>query len=159
MATIAAILGHNLPDHAAEDSVSILPALLGEPLREPLREATVHHSARGKFAIRQGDWVLIDAPSGDDNGANGEPSWLKDERGYLPHEQPGELYNLSEDISQRNNLYASKPALVQEMKSLLEKYIQEGRSTPGIPQSNDAEIKPYSAVGAQVPPKKSRGNE
>ena len=25
----------------------------------PIREATVHHAASGKFAIRKGDWVLI----------------------------------------------------------------------------------------------------
>jgi len=41
------------------DSVSILPALLGADAGQPLREATVHHSARGEFAIRQGDWKLI----------------------------------------------------------------------------------------------------
>ena len=30
MATVAAILGKKLPDHAAEDSVNVLPVLLGE---------------------------------------------------------------------------------------------------------------------------------
>jgi arylsulfatase A-like enzyme len=114
MATTAAILGEKLPDNAAEDSVNVLPVLLGEKLSAPIREATVHHSAQGKFALRKGDWVLIDAPSGDDNGVHGEPQWLKDERSYTRHDQPGELFNVS-----------------------------EGRSTPGTPQKNDVEIQPF----------------
>ncbi len=156
MATIAAILRQKLPDNAAEDSVNILPVLLGEQLKAPIREATVHHSAKGKFAIRQGDWVLIDAPSGDNNGANGEPAWLKSERGYTSHSQPGELFNVREDLSQRYNLYAEKPELVGKLRSLLVKYIKDGRSTLGTPQSNDVEIQPYSALGTPAKSNSSR---
>lgn len=145
MATVAAMVGAKLPDNAGEDSVNILPVLLGEKLTAPIREATVHHSAQGKFAIRKGDWVLIDAPSGDDNGARGEPKWLKAERSYRPHDKQGELYSLREDLAQSNNLFAEKPQLVAELKALLEKYKNEGRSTPGESQSNDVEIKPFQA--------------
>jgi len=127
MATLAALLGIRLPDDAAEDSYNILPALLGEKLEKPIREATVHHSCNGKFAIRQGDWVFIDAPTGDDNK---EPDWLKKERGYEPHNLPGELYDLSKDPNERRNLYAEHPEIVQRLKALLEKYKAEGRSAP-----------------------------
>jgi arylsulfatase A-like enzyme len=127
MATLAALLGIRLPENAAEDSYNILPALLGEKLDKPIREATVHHSCNGKFAIRQGEWVFIDAPTGDDNK---EPDWLKKERGYEPHNQPGELYNLSQDMSERRNLYAEHPDKVRALKALLEKYKAEGRSAP-----------------------------
>jgi hypothetical protein len=144
MATVAAILGVTLPENAAEDSVNVLPVLLDEKRTTPVREATVHHSAQGKFALRKGDWVFIDAPSGDDNGAHGEPIWLKGERGYTQHSQSGELFNLNEDIAQRNNYFAEKPELVSEMKMLLEKYKQDGRSTPGAMQQNDVEIQPFS---------------
>ena len=152
MATVADIVEHKLPDSAAEDSVSILPVLVGEQLKAPIREATVHHSARGKFAIRQGDWVLIDAPSGDDNGANGEPAWLKSERGYSSHQHSGELYNVRDDLSQRHNLYAEKPEIVRKLNALLTKYKEEGRSTPGMPQSNDVEIQSYAAPPASTKP-------
>jgi arylsulfatase A len=144
LATVAALLEAKLPDHAAEDSVNVLPVLMGQTLSASAREATVHHSARGKFAIRKGDWVLIDAPTGDDNGARGEPQWLKDERGYVPHDQPGELYNLRDDLGQRHNRFAEKPELVGELKGLLEKYKRDGRSTPGEPQQNDVEIRGIS---------------
>ena len=144
IATVAAMIGAKLPDDGAEDSVNVLPVLLSKELSAPVREATVHHSAQGKFAIRKGDWVLIDAPSGDDNGANGEPQWLKDERAYTAHSQPGELFNLRDDIAQKHNLFAEKPELVRELKVLLEKYQRDGRSTPGPVQQNDVAIKPYS---------------
>jgi len=128
MATVAAIVGAQLPKNAGEDSYNILPALLGEKRDKPIREATVHHSASGKFAIRQGNWVFIDAKSGDDNK---EPDWLKKERGYEPHAFPGELYDLSTDRSERRNLYGEKPEIVLQLKALLEKYKANGRSTPG----------------------------
>jgi len=156
MATVAAILGAKLPDNAAEDSVNVLPVLLGAKYSAPAREATIHHSARGKFAIRKGDWVLVDAPSGDDNGTHGEPQWLKDERGYTKHDQSGELFNVREDFIERHNEFTKKPQLVSELKTLLEKYKREGRSTPGSPQKNDVEIQEFSlspAPGnAKLPP-------
>lgn len=129
MATVAALLDVPLPEDAAEDSYNILPALCGKRLRKPIREATVHHSASGRFAIRKGNWVLIDAPSGDDNK---EPDWFKAERGYVPHDQPGELYDLARDLPERRNLYADHPAIVAELKALLAKYQQESRSAPRL---------------------------
>ncbi len=43
IATCSEILGSRLPDNAGEDSVSLLPALLGKDTA-PIREAVVHHS-------------------------------------------------------------------------------------------------------------------
>jgi arylsulfatase A-like enzyme len=130
MATLAAILGVSLPSGAGEDSVNILPALRGQPIEKPLREATVHHTGSGRFAIRQGPMVLIDAPTGDDNT---EPDWFKQERGYKPHALPGELYDLARDPAQHANLYAERPDDVRRLKALLEKYKAEGRSVPARP--------------------------
>ena len=131
MATCAALLGAKLPPGAGEDSYNILPALLGKKLRRPIREATVLHGCNGSFAVRQGDWVLIDASTGDNNGSKthpGEPEWFKQERGYTKNELPGELYNLRDDLSERRNLYAEKPKVVRRLKALLEKYKAAGRS-------------------------------
>ena len=115
MATCADLVGARLPGDAGEDSVSILPLLLGDD-QAPVRSSVVHHSSSGKLAIRKGEWVFIDAPSGDENG---EPQWFKDERGYTSHIYPGELYNLREDIAERNNLYGQCPQIVDELSKLL----------------------------------------
>ncbi len=151
MATVAALLETKLPPNAGEDSVSLLPVLRGEKLPHALREATVHHAASGRFAIRRGDWVLIDSPSGDDNGRNGEPPWFKDGRGYAKHDQPGELFNVRDDISERRNQFAEHPEVVRELQALLEKYQRDGRSTPGQPQKNDPAIGSGNATKASTP--------
>ncbi len=140
MATVAALLDVKLPDDAGVDSYNLLPAFRGEKLTKPIREATVHHAASGKFAIRKGDWVLIAAPTGDDNGKLGEPDWLKKERGYTPHDLPTELFDLRKDLLQQHNLSAEHPEVVMDMTELLRKYISEGRSTPGAKQPNDVPV-------------------
>ena len=125
MATVSDLIGYELGSHAGEDSYSILPALLGEQLDRPIREATVHHSHTGRFAIRRGDWVLIDSPTGGDRS---EPDWFKQTRGYVQHDRPGELFNLSRDISERSNLYDEHPEIVRDLKMLLARYRETGRS-------------------------------
>lgn len=127
IATLAGAIGHTLPTEAGEDSYNILPALLGEKLARPIREATVHHSGSGFFAIRQGPWVFIDHATGDDNK---EPGWFQKERRYEPHKYPGELYDLRTDLQERVNLYAERPEIVSTLKALLERYKREGRSRP-----------------------------
>jgi arylsulfatase A len=140
LATVAAILDTKLPSEAGVDSVNILPVLLGEKRKAPSREATVHHSGQGKFSIRQGEWVLILAPTGDDNGKQGEPAWFKKDRDYKPHSEHGELFNLATDPSQKKNLYATEIVKVNELSTLMERYITDGRSTPGPKQKNDVDI-------------------
>ncbi len=57
IATCADIVGEKLPDTAAEDSVSMWPVLTSQAL-DAGREAVVHHSIDGLFAIRKGKWKL-----------------------------------------------------------------------------------------------------
>ena len=42
----------------AEDSVSFLPALSGQPIVSS-RKGVIHHSISGHFAYRQGKWKLL----------------------------------------------------------------------------------------------------
>jgi arylsulfatase A-like enzyme len=140
MATLAAMLGVTLPADAGVDSVNILPAMIGDKHASPLREATVHHSGQGKFAIRKGEWVLIFAPTGDDNGKNGEPDWFRQQRGLSLPKDAGELFNLAADPAQKVNRYPSEPAKVKELAELMERYVTDGRSTPGPRQKNDVPI-------------------
>ena len=130
MATFADLTGESIPDAAAEDSYSFLPVLLQQEYEKPLREATVFHSLAGRFAIKKGDWKLILWP--------GSGGWSYPNTEEELRERPQyQLYNLKEDPSEEENLIEQYPEKVKELKSLLEEYIRNGRSTPGAPQQND----------------------
>ncbi|HXG13199.1 MAG TPA: exo-alpha-sialidase [Gemmataceae bacterium] len=146
LATCADILGVKLPDDAGEDSVSILPALLGTA-KGPLREAVVHHSANGSFAIRQGNWKLALCPG---SGGWSFPRPGRDDASKLP---PVQLYDLANDIGETNNVQDQHPEVVARLTQLLEKYVADGRSTPGRPQRNAVPVD-IRAAGreAQKPP-------
>ncbi len=134
MATCAELVGARLPDNAGEDSVSILPALLGTA-EELLPEAVVHHSINGSFAIRQGNWKLELCPG---SGGWSDPRPASSQEEGLP---PVQLYNLGVEIGEQTNLQAEHPEIVARLTRLLEKYVADGRSTPGRPQQNEVAIK------------------
>lgn len=134
MKTFAAITNYKLPENAAEDSYNMLPALLNKK-HSVIREATIHHSVSGKFAIRKGDWVLLlhSGSGGNDNDyKKNTPDLFK---------EPIALYNLKIDPDQTNNVYKSHPKLVKKLYALTLKYIEDGRSTNGTSPKNDVEWK------------------
>jgi arylsulfatase A-like enzyme len=116
MATSAEIVGVKLPDTAGEDSVSILPDLLGTAKR-PVREAIIHQDYKGNLALRQGPWKLI---------------FFKD--------GTRELYNLQNDLSETKDIAAANPDVVKRLTALMNRTISEGRSTIGAPQKNEADM-------------------
>ena len=146
MATCAELVEAKLPPDTGVDSVSILPALLGQDKR-PLREAVVHHSIRGAFSIRQGDWKLELCPG---SGGWSSPRPGRANFAKLP---PLQLYNLKDNIGETNNLEAKHPQVVKELTPLLQSYLYRGRSTPGPSQPNHGPIDIYRA-GRQVQKKK-----
>jgi arylsulfatase A-like enzyme len=148
-ATAAEITGVKLPDNAAEDSFSFLPALLGET-GKAARQSIIHHSINGSFAIREGDWKLeLCAGSGGwSDPRPGSPG----EKG-LPNTQ---LYNLASDIGEKTNLQADKPEIVAKMTAQLEQLVTNGRSTPGAPQKNAVEVVLRKPTPAAKPKKKAK---
>jgi len=117
LATVAAIVGVELPADAGEDSYNQLSVLLDRAPITPVREAVVHHSSEGMFAIRKGNWKLI--------AGRGSGGWS--DRGKQT-DPPGQLYDMSADINERQNLYETHPDIVKELTALLDHYIHEGRS-------------------------------
>lgn len=128
MATLADAVGYELPDDAAEDSYDLLPLLKGEV--DGVRTAHVHNTFEDRWAIREGDWVLID-------GKNGYHSRLDkkwEERHGYPADDDGpvELYHLSKDIGQRENVAEDHPGKVKEMLALLARIREQGHSAPRL---------------------------
>lgn len=123
LATVAAVVGARLPDDAGEDSYNLWPALRGDKLDKPIREAIVHSSGDGTLAIRQGPWKLALA-----RGSHGfsVPRVIQPKAG----EAQGQLYNLDDDPREQKNLWLEKPEMVKRLTAMLEKYKREGRSRP-----------------------------
>ncbi|MCK0156294.1 arylsulfatase [Cellulophaga sp. F20128] len=132
LATAADIVGGSLEDNEGEDSFSFLSLLANEPKATYKREATIHSSINGSFAIRKGDYKLILAAG---SAGWSAPRPNAKEAKDLPEIQ---LYNLKEDVGETQNLQASHPEKVAELKQLLAKQIMDGRSTAGAVQSNDS---------------------
>jgi len=121
MATAAAIVGYDLPEDAGEDSYNLLPALLGQSTLKPIREATVHHSLDGMFAIRQDSWKLV---MGLGSGGFTSPKRME----AAPGGPAGQLYDLASDPKETRNLWAEHPEVVERLTALLDKYRRAGRS-------------------------------
>jgi arylsulfatase A len=132
-ATCAEMLEKKLPKTTAEDSYSFFPVLNGRPVEKP-REAIVHHSISGRFAIRRGKWKLLLCPG---SGGWSSPKDNEALKQGLPEIQ---LYDMVADIGEQDNLAQDKPELVEELVALLKEYVARGRSTPGPLMKNDAEI-------------------
>ena len=60
-----------------------------------------------------------------------------------------QLYDMTQDISERVNQQAAQPEIVARLTKLLEKYVADGRSTPGAPQKNDVSIDIWKAKPAK----------
>jgi len=133
LATCADLTGISLKDNEGEDSFSLVPLFTDIASVEYAREATVHHSINGSFAIRKDNWKLIFCPG---SGGWSDPKPNSEEIQNLTKFQ---LYDLENDPSEQENLYASHPEKVKELKELMISYLENGRSTKGANQENDLE--------------------
>ena len=129
--TCSDIIGGTLSDSNGVDSFSFLPLLMGE--KNPIRDFIVHHSIKGKFAIRDKEWKLVLCP--------GSGGWAYDDKkAYEQEENFLQLYNMKEDPSERNNLCKKYSEQVQKMLEILSQIIENGRSTPGEKQQNEVKV-------------------
>jgi hypothetical protein len=117
----------------ADASVSLLPAFFGHT-NAPLHAAVVFHSINGSFAIEQGRWKLELCP---DSGGWSEPKPGSAAARGLP---PVQLYDMARDIGERTNEWQAHQDVVANLTKLLEKYVNDGRTTPGPRETNDVAV-------------------
>jgi arylsulfatase A len=113
-ATVAAVVGAEVPNRSAEDSVNQLSFWKGE--KPSARMSLVHNTNPKNYAVRLGDWLLVDAPTG---GVSKVPGWFDEQFGYAKNTAKGELYDMAADRAQKQNLYDSMPEKVAELKAEL----------------------------------------
>jgi len=111
ISTVAEITGVGLNPGNGMDSRSILSVLKGGVSNND--NPVIHHSSRGMFAIRKGDWKYID---GLGSGGFSEPALVAPKEG----EPDGQLYNMKDDPSERIDIFSQNSDKVQELKLKLE---------------------------------------
>jgi hypothetical protein len=104
------------------DGISIVPALKGQPLtRETIFTYFPHDPAVPDWlppaiAMHGGDWKLIRIFHGGENGAH---RW--------------KLFNLHDDLSEKNDLAAKEPERVKTMDTLIEKFLADTKAIVPVP--------------------------
>jgi arylsulfatase A-like enzyme len=106
LASLAALTDQKLPNHAAPDSVNVLPTLLGE-LPDGREELVEQGRA---IALRQKNWKYIESVRKNGKGSN----------------QP-QLYDLSHDLAEQHNLAQEQPEKVKELSGALDRIRKSGR--------------------------------
>lgn len=116
MGSFAALTGQVLSPDAGPDSFDQLDAMTGKTKKG--REWLVEHS--GRLTIIKGDWKFIEPGPGVKLMINTNTETGND---TLP-----QLYNLRTDIGEKNNVADDNPEIVSELRELLQKIKDDGRS-------------------------------
>ncbi len=113
-ASMENLVGVEVETVTAMDSRNALPVFLGEEKKG----RTYVVEAASSLAVSDGQWKYIMPNNG--------PSYNKLTNTELGNSKEEQLYNLREDIGERNNVASEFPEKVAEMKALLEQEMQAG---------------------------------
>ena len=129
MATFAELVGYDIkPGEAGNDSFSLLSMLQGKTSKSP-RTTHVHHFKSDIFAIRKGDWVLINNYTG--YGLRTPSEYYLEKYKYTELTDKSKdylLYNVKDDKAEYVDRASDHPELINDMRKLLEKYKKDGKS-------------------------------
>jgi arylsulfatase A-like enzyme len=119
-ASFSSLVSHDVGDNEGDDSYIVLTAILGSKSKENKDFARIFHSGSGFFAVRKGDWILIQGTSGSGSGSisvagTGTPGIAPDSL-----RMAGQLYNLAQDPYQKINLWKAQPLLRDSLSAIID---------------------------------------
>ncbi len=117
-ASFAALTGQSVPHDAAPDSLNMLPALLGQT--EKARQSLAEDA--DSLGLIEGNWKYIEPSNA--------PRYNRNTNTELGNSPTPQLYNLTEDPGEKNNLAAKFPARVKQMAAKLDRLKSSGRTRP-----------------------------
>lgn len=126
LATFAAITDYELSKDGAEDSYNLLPLL--NQTAKSVRQTHIHNTRKGQYAIRDGDWLLVDSKNGYMTARN--KAWEKRHAYPADNESSVELYHLKKDIEQKNDVAEDYPEKVVALQNRLKQIREQGHSAP-----------------------------
>ena len=126
------------------DGVSILPALQGGELaRDGVFQYFPHNPPVPDWippsvSVHRGDWKLIRIFHGGENGAHR----------YL-------LFNLRDDLGEKNNLAAQKPEMVSELNALITRFLADAKAVVPVPNPAFDPAKYHPELEGQQKPREA----
>ena len=119
LATMADVVGKDLPAGAGPDSFSFLPALKGGTFQRA--SIVMQSGSSGFMTIRSGRWKLIE---GLGSGGFSQPARIT----AGPGDPAGQLYDLAADPGETTNRFAGEPGVVERLRAEMRKIVDGGRS-------------------------------
>jgi len=118
-ASMAALVGVELPDTACPDSLDVLDALMGEADAEGRDHVVQQVTSTKGFALRAGNWKIMCGQSkkGPKGKLNGKPVVCR-------------LYDLSMGKMEKQEVSAKNPKVVSRLLAQLNEIVTGGRSRP-----------------------------
>lgn len=118
LASFAVLTDQKLSENDGPDSSNQLNSLLGKSKNG--REWFVEHALNGRLSIIKGDWKYIEPGPG---------AKIDIETGIETGNDPlPQLYNLKNDLGEKNNVANENPAILKELADLLQKIKGEGKT-------------------------------
>lgn len=122
-ASLATLTGTPLPDDACLDSHDVMEAMLGKANAKGRQHLVQQDNGnRGNFGFRTGKWKL---QRHDSKSARNLIVEKKLENTKVP---PFQLFDLSKDPAEKDNVIDQHPDIAEEMKAQLAEIIESGRS-------------------------------
>jgi hypothetical protein len=119
LATIAAILDAPLTAGQAEDSFNVLRTFTEKEAGPPVRDHVIVQAADATYAIRAGDWKLVervDAPHFEHRNRKGAAKAAKRKKAAAGGD---ELFNLNTDPAEARSVIVDNKQRAAELKMLL----------------------------------------
>lgn len=110
-ATLANLVGYELPEDCAEDSYNIITTLMDN---NSVREELVIQNGKGNLGLRSNNWVYLEG-----SGGNKEPDWRIERLNIQSPDTTIQLFDLAVDPGQKINLKDKYPEKVKELQKRL----------------------------------------
>lgn len=114
--TFCEIAGVAVPTDRVIDGKSILPYMLGQPVKQPIHETFIVEGS----TIRHGDWKLF--VKEEQPGGGGQKGKANTDR--LPA-KAGSLFNLKDDVGETTDVSSQYPEKVKELNRMMDDYMAQ----------------------------------
>jgi arylsulfatase A-like enzyme len=116
--SFASMTGQQLSKDDAPDSFNFFNTFLGRSVKG--RDWLVEHATNGRLSLIKGDWKFIEPGPG--------PKMDESTNTELGNDPLPQLYNLKNDIGEKNNIAEQNPLIVKDLTDLLKKIKEDGRT-------------------------------